>query len=238
MADHDDPTTVRRNDVHQEDGAAEDRLTSLPEDLLFSVVSFLPIKQCVALSALCSHFRRRVPSLTPRLDTFHLYVVDNVISQQPTFPRALIRQCHIHFRDAAYLFERLRRLLVKDLVEAGIQDLTLEVSGEGWMIVNIRKNGGLFSIKSLRSLSLHRISVLDNFHGRRPPPIACALLTSPKMEDCILLWDDFMRAFLASCPFLETLHFIRCFRYRTNKLRPSPTTNSILVHFQHQFGVI
>ncbi|XP_042472231.1 phosphoenolpyruvate carboxykinase (ATP)-like [Zingiber officinale] len=88
----------RRNDVQQQDGSAEDRLTSLPEGLLFCVLSFLPIKQCVALSALCSDFRRRLPSLIPRLDTFSLYVVGDVIPQEHTFPRALIRQCHIRFR--------------------------------------------------------------------------------------------------------------------------------------------
>ncbi|XP_042422861.1 uncharacterized protein LOC122010403 [Zingiber officinale] len=225
MADHDDtppePPAVRRrrssigcrrNDVLQQDGSAEDRLTSLPEDLLFSVLSFLSIKQCVALSALCSHFRRRLPSLIPRLDTFRLYVVGNVIPLQHTFPRALIRQCHILFSDVTYLFNRLERLLVKDVVESGVQDLTLEYSGEYWMNFSIRKNCGFLGIKSLRSLSLHNIAV------GHPLPIACTLLTSLKMEYCSLLHYDFLFALLASCPFLETLHVLCCHDLYMSKL--------------------
>ncbi|XP_042472234.1 uncharacterized protein LOC122054876 [Zingiber officinale] len=153
-----------------------DHLTSLPEDLLFCVLSFLPIKQCVALSALCSDFRRRLPSLIPRLDTFSLYVVGDVTPQQHTFPRALIRQCHIRFSDITYLSKRPERLLVKDLVESGVQDLTLECSNEHWTNTNFRRN-------------------------------------------CSLLDHDFLFALLASCPFLETLHFLCCHNLYMSKLR-------------------
>ncbi|XP_042374651.1 uncharacterized protein LOC121968271 [Zingiber officinale] len=229
MADHDntpcEPPAVRRhrrrrrssigcrrNDVQQQDGSAEDRLTSLPEDLLFCVLSFLPIKQCVALSALCSDFRRRLPSLIPRLDTFSLYVVGDVIPQQHTFPRALIRQCHIRFSDITYLSKRPERLLVKDLVESGVQDLTLECSNEHWTNTNFRRNCRFLGIRSLRSLSLHRITV------RHRLPIACTLLTFLKMEYCSLLDHDFLFALLASCPFLETLHFLCCHNLYMNKL--------------------
>ncbi|XP_042471683.1 F-box/FBD/LRR-repeat protein At3g26920-like [Zingiber officinale] len=202
----------RRNDVQQQDVPAEDRLTSLPEGLLFCVLSFLPIKQCVALSALCSDFRLRLPSLIPRLDTFSLYVVGDVIPQEHTFPRALIRQCHIRFSDVTYLSKRPERLLVKDLVESGVQDLTLECSNEHWINTSFRRNCRFLSIRSLRSLSLHRITF------RHRPPIACTLLTFLKMEYCSLLDHDFLFTLLASCPFLETLHFLSCHNLYMSKL--------------------
>ncbi|XP_042455139.1 uncharacterized protein LOC122039742 [Zingiber officinale] len=81
--------------LHRRDHASapEDRLTSLHNDLLISILSFLPIKQRVALSAVCSRFLRLLPSI-PRLDAFRLEVVHPSggvdISQHFTFPRALI----------------------------------------------------------------------------------------------------------------------------------------------------
>ncbi|XP_074574760.1 uncharacterized protein LOC141831248 [Curcuma longa] len=202
----------------------EDLLTSLQDDLLISILSFLPIKQRVALSAVCTRFRCLLPFI-PRLDSFRLEVecpfdcVD--IHRQFTFHRALIRQCHIVFRDITYLSKRLQRVLLEDLVEAGVQDLILETSGtiRWWHHVDVgvqELNGGgisdFFGIKSLRSLSLHRIMV-GCFDGRPFQPIVLTHLTSLKMERCILFQNDFLRAFLASCPFLETMHFIRCFEH-------------------------
>ncbi|XP_074556168.1 uncharacterized protein LOC141811983 [Curcuma longa] len=209
---------------HEQASAPEDLLTSLQDDLLISILSFLPIKQRVALSAVCTRFRCLLPSI-PRLDSFRLEVECPFscfdIHRKFTSLRALIRQCHIVFRDITYLSKRLQRVLVEDLVEAGVQDLILETSGKmrwhqvevGVLELNGRGISDFFGIKSLRSLSLHRIAMgcISCIDGRRPrPSIALTHLTSLKMERCILFQNDFLPAVLASCPFLETLHFINC----------------------------
>ncbi|XP_042465855.1 uncharacterized protein LOC122048338 [Zingiber officinale] len=207
--------------LHRRDHASapEDRLTSLHNDLLISILSFLPIKQRVALSAVCSRLLRLLPSI-PRLDAFRLEVVNPSggvdISQHFTFPRALIRQCHIVFHKFTYLSKRLEQLLVEDLVEVGVQDLILETAGERLLNLSGKENCGFFGLKSLRSLSLLGISV-GRFDGHpHPPPIACTLLTSLKIKHCDLHRNDFLRAFLISCPFLETLHFFYSFEYGDN----------------------
>ncbi|XP_074567939.1 uncharacterized protein LOC141824530 [Curcuma longa] len=197
----------------------EDLLTSLQDDLLIFILSFLPIKQRVALSAVCTRFRCLLPSI-PRLDSFRLEVEYPFHPPTVHLPRAqLIRQCHIFFRDVTYLSKRLQRVLLEDLVEAGVQDLILETSANmrrWWQEVAVgvqELNGGgisdFFGIKSLRSLSLHRI-MMGCFGGRPLLPIALTHLTSLKMEHCIFFHNGLLHAFLASCPFLETLHFIRC----------------------------
>ncbi|XP_042466952.1 uncharacterized protein LOC122049660 [Zingiber officinale] len=211
----------------EQEGRQEDRLTSLHDDLLISILSFLSIKQRVALSAVCAGFRLLLPSI-PRLDAFRLDVrlpsggVD--VHQELTFPRALIRQCHVVFRDEddedddalwSYLPKPLEQLLVDDLSKAGVQDLILKTSADkGWLDFDGR-DCGLFGIKSLRSLSLDRIRVSQYFDRRPLSPLGCALLTSLKMEFCILCYD-FLRNLFASCPFLETLQLIcfSCIKHR------------------------
>ncbi|XP_074560421.1 uncharacterized protein LOC141816566 [Curcuma longa] len=196
---------------------AEDLLTSLQDDLLISILSFLPIKQRVALSAVCSRFRSLLPFI-PRLDAFRLDVVQPSggvdISQQFTFPSALIRQCHIVFHEVTELPIPLGQLLVGELIEVGVEDLILETSGyRKWF--NLREICSFFGIKSLRNLSLRRI-VVGGFGNRllRSTIAFTTLLTSLKMDRCILgIYGgfSFLRSFLASSsPFLETLHFIFC----------------------------
>ncbi|XP_042466754.1 uncharacterized protein LOC122049439 [Zingiber officinale] len=222
MADHDksprEPPAVhrhgnpiRRRDVEQQqqDGAAEDLLTSLHDNLLSSVLSFLSIKQCVALSALCSDFRIRIPSLIPRVDAFRCYVgilsFDDALPLNRIFPIALLRQCRIVFHYVADSPKRLRHMLVDGLAETGVQDLIVESSHCGWLNLGGRDSGFL-SIRSLRSLCLRRIRL-----WRRPSSsFSCPLLTSLRIENC-LLRDSFLRLLLASYPFLETLQLIFCY---------------------------
>ncbi|XP_042455537.1 uncharacterized protein LOC122040275 isoform X2 [Zingiber officinale] len=222
----------------EQEGRLEDRLTSLHDDLLISILSFLSIKQRVALSAVCARFRLLLPSI-PRLDAFRLDVrlpsggVD--IHQELTFPRALIRQCHVVFRDEDddafwhYLPKPLEQLLVDDLSKAGVQDLILKTSADkGWLDFDGR-DCGLFGIKSLRSLSLDRIRVLQYFDRRPLSPLGCALLTSLKMEFCILCYD-FLRNLFVSCPFLETLQLIwfSCIKHRLS-IHSASIKNIVLV---------
>ncbi|XP_042455538.1 uncharacterized protein LOC122040276 [Zingiber officinale] len=202
----------------EQDGRQEDRLTSLHDDLLISILSFLSIKQRVALSAVCARFRLLLPSI-PRLDAFRLDVrlpsggVD--VHQELTFPRALIRQCHVVFRDEDddafwhYLPKPLEQLLVDDLSKAGVQDLILKTSaGKAWLDFDFGgRDCGLFGIKSLRSLSFDRMRVSQYFDRRPLSPLGCALLTSLKVEVCILC-HDFLLNLFASCPFLETLQLL------------------------------
>ncbi|XP_042465178.1 F-box protein At3g59000-like [Zingiber officinale] len=198
--------TDRYKRRREQASAPEDRLTSLHEDLLNSILSFLSIKQRVALSAVCSRFRRLLPFI-PRLDAFHL----DVGLKEVTFPRALIRQCHVVvFLDGADLPKPLMQFIIFNLAEAGVQDLILGTSVfRGWMNVSGR-DCGLFGIKSLRSLSLNNTRV-SKFSDRRPlSPLGCALLTSLKMELCFLR-HDFLSNLLASCPLLETLQLIFCY---------------------------
>ncbi|XP_074573863.1 uncharacterized protein LOC141830314 [Curcuma longa] len=200
----------------EESASEEDRLTSLSEDLLIFIQSnFLSIKHRVALSAVCSRFRDLLPSI-PRLDTFRLDVgspsggVD--IHQELTFPRALIRQCHIVFHDNADLPNRLKQLLVEGLVEAGVQDLILEAS-QYWHYDRLNLNGGdsgFFSITSLRILCLRRICLCEHFYHHPSSPLGCAFLTTIKIEFCVLR-DDFLRNLFAFCPFLETLQLVCCY---------------------------
>ncbi|XP_074574003.1 uncharacterized protein LOC141830473 [Curcuma longa] len=219
---------------------AEDLLTSLQDDLLISILSFLPVKQRVALSAVCSCFRRLLPSI-PRLDAFRLDVghpsggVD--ISQQFTFPRALIRQCHIAFHDGATeLPNPLGQLLVGGLVEVGVEDLILETSGcKRWF--NLREICCFFGIMSLRSLSLRRIAVGGFCNRLLPATVACTtFLTSLKMDHCVLgLYGrfNFLHSFLASsCPFLETLQFICCAELYASDLtiRSTSIKHLVLLH--------
>ncbi|XP_042466542.1 uncharacterized protein LOC122049181 [Zingiber officinale] len=223
--------------------ALEDRLTSLHNDLLISILSFLPIKQRVALSAVCSRLLRLLPSI-PRLDAFRLEVVHPSgsvdISQHFTFPRALIRQCHIVFHDFTYLSKRLEQLLVEDLVEVGVQDLILENSSIGWLHFSgqencgfFGENCGFFGVKSLRSISLDGILV-GCFDGHPHPPIACTLLTSLKIECCNLRRNDFLQAVLISCPFLETLHFIYSLEYGGNLSIHSASIKHLVLLFGHR----
>ncbi|XP_074574755.1 uncharacterized protein LOC141831244 [Curcuma longa] len=219
---------------------AEDLLTSLQDDLLISILSFLPIKQRVALSAVCSCFRRLLPSI-PRLDAFRLDVVHPSggvdISQQFTFPRALIRQCHIVFHDVTELPKPLWQLLVGELVEVGVEDLILETSSRCKRWFNLREICSFFGIKSLRSLSLRRIAVGGFCDRLLPATIACTtFLTSLKMDHCLLgLYGrfHFLHSFLASsCPFLETLHLIYCAELyaRNLTIRSTSIKHLVLLH--------
>ncbi|XP_042460715.1 uncharacterized protein LOC122044264 [Zingiber officinale] len=167
-------------DVIEEDVTPEDRLTSLHDDLLISNLSFLPIKQRVALSVVCARFRRRLLPSVPRLDAFRL---DVNIHKDLTFPGALIRQCHLVFHDVADLAEPLEQLLADGLDEADVQDLTLEISGKGWLYLSGRENCSFLDIKSLRSLFLNRIFIVSRYSDRRPLlPLGCAFLTFLKMK--------------------------------------------------------
>ncbi|XP_042455539.1 uncharacterized protein LOC122040277 [Zingiber officinale] len=216
----------------EQEGTLEDRLTSLHDDLLISILSFLSIKQRVALSAVCARFRLLLPSV-PRLDTFRLDVGRR--NQELTFPRALVRQCRIVFRDVDDFPKPLEQLLVDDLVEAGVQDLTLETSGKGWLYVGCRENSGFFNIKSLRSLFLDSIQV-SKYADRRPlSPLGCAFLTSLKMKFSVIS-DDFLRNLFASCPFLETLQLIRCYalEHGMNKLSFHSSSIKHLIIFEIQ----
>ncbi|XP_074574678.1 uncharacterized protein LOC141831159 [Curcuma longa] len=205
----------------EQEDPPEDRLTSLHDDLLISILSFLPIKQRVAVSAVCTRFNRLLPSI-PRLDTIRLEVglpsggSDN--RRDFTFPCALIRQFRVVFHDdVADLHKPLEQVLVDYVAESGVQDLILELSGNGWL--NLRGGDcGVFGIKSLRSLSLDRIRVSKDSDDRRPlSPLGCALLASLKMEFCVLS-HDFLINLLASCPFLETLRLLFCYRLRMDSL--------------------
>ncbi|XP_042456969.1 uncharacterized protein LOC122041381 [Zingiber officinale] len=235
--------TDHYNRRHDQASALEDRLTSLHNDLLISILSFLPIKQRVALSAVCSRLLRLLPSI-PRLDAFRLEVVHPSggvdISQHFTFPRALIRQCHIVFHDFTYLSKRLEQLLVEDLVEVGVQDLILENSSIGWLHFSgqencgfFGENCGFFGVKSLRSVSLDGILV-GCFDGHPHPPIACTLLTSLKIKYCDLRQNDFLQAFLISCPFLETLHFICSSECTGNLSIHSASIKHLILLFGHR----
>ncbi|XP_042466295.1 uncharacterized protein LOC122048845 [Zingiber officinale] len=207
--------TVHYKRRREQASAPEDRLTSLHDDLLNSILAFLPIKQRVALSAVCSRFRSLLPFI-PRLEAFRLDVGlpsgGVYANQQFTFPRALIHQCRVVFGDEDdddYLPEPLEQLLFDDLARAGLQDLILENStGKGWLYLSGR-DCGLIGIKSLRSLSLVFIRVMKYFDRHPLSPLGCPLLTSLKMERC-LLRPDFLCNLFASCPFLETLQLIFC----------------------------
>ncbi|XP_074574002.1 uncharacterized protein LOC141830472 [Curcuma longa] len=223
----------------QASATAEDLLTSLQDDLLISILSFLPVKQRVALSAVCSRFRRLLPSI-PRLDAFRLDVPsDGVdISQQFTFPRALIRQCHLVFHDVIELLiiKPLGQLVVGELVEVGVEDLILETYGCERLLI-LWEICSFFGIKSLRSLSLRRIIVGDFCDRLLPATIACTtFLTSLKMDHCFLgLYGDFnfLNSFLASsCPFLETLHLIYCHELdaRNLTIRSTSIKHLVLLH--------
>ncbi|XP_074573866.1 uncharacterized protein LOC141830316 [Curcuma longa] len=219
-------TTERRR---KKERAPEDRLTSLHDDLLISIVSFLPINQRVVLSAVSSHFRRRlIPSLIPRVDTFRVDVglpSRRGVAICEQFPRALLRQCHIVVHNFVYLTEHDERLLVEALLEVGVQDLVLGTFGKGWLHVSDEGGScGFFGIKSLRSISLGNIRVPEYF--RPVSPLGCALLTSLKMEVCVLR-DDFLRNLFASCPFLETLQLIYCCRLEHGMGRLSIQSASI-----------
>ncbi|XP_074560416.1 uncharacterized protein LOC141816563 [Curcuma longa] len=220
---------------------AEDLLTSLQDDLLISILSFLPVKQRVALSAVCSRFRRLLPSI-PRLDAFRLDVVrpsDGVdISQQFTFPRALIRQCHLVFHDVIELLiiKPVGQLVVGELVEVGVEDLILETYGCERKLI-LWEICSFFGINSLRSLSLRRIAVGGFCDHLLPATIACTtFLTSLKMDHCFLgLYGgfNFLNSFLASsCPFLETLHLIYCIELdaRNLTIRSTSIKHLVLLH--------
>ncbi|XP_042460709.1 uncharacterized protein LOC122044258 [Zingiber officinale] len=201
----------RRNDVQHQGGLPEDRLTFLPNDILFSILSFLTIKQCVALSATCSDFRRRLPSLIPRLDTFRLDVglryCGHYTPKISTFPsRTLLRQFRIVLHNDYIDFPKCLKPM---LVEAGVRDLIVEASNNRWFICNARQVC-VFGIKSMRSLSLIRIPMMWWCYDRRPSsPFPCTNLTSLKIELCIL-HVGVLFSILASSPFLETLQLIRC----------------------------
>ncbi|XP_074560415.1 uncharacterized protein LOC141816562 [Curcuma longa] len=231
---------------------AEDLLTSLHDDLLISILSFFPIKQRVALSAVCSRFRRLLLSI-PRLDAFRLDVVQPSggvdISQQFTFPRALIRQCHIVFHEVTELPKPLRQLLVGELIEVGVEDLILETSGYRIWFNLSWESCSFFGIKSLRSLSLRRVKVVLGFCNRLVPSTVAftTFFTSLKMDQCIILLDmydgsfNFLCAFLASsCPFLETLHFIDCddFNVRNLTIHSTSIKHLVLLHIAPNFHTI
>ncbi|XP_074573994.1 uncharacterized protein LOC141830459 [Curcuma longa] len=218
----------------EQEGTPADRLTSLHDDLLISILSFLSVKQRVALSAVCSRFRRLLPSI-PRLDAFRLDVglpfggVD--VHKELTFPRALIHQCHVIFPD--YIPKSLVQLVVDNLVEVGVQNLIIKETSdnERWLDAS-GKYCSLFDIKSLRILSLDNIQVSEYFN-RPVSPLGCAFLTSLKMESCFLS-DGFLRNLFASCPFLETLQLIRCcaFELDTEKLSFHSASIKHLIVFQ------
>ncbi|XP_042374607.1 uncharacterized protein LOC121968205 [Zingiber officinale] len=199
----------------EQGGRLEDRLTSLHDDLLIFILSFLSIKQRVALSAVCARFRLLQPSI-PRLDAFRLEVrfpSDGVdVHKDLTIPRALIRQFHLDFHFVADLLIPHENQLVDALVDTGVQNLTLEASGNGFLYLSDRENCCIFNIKSLRSLILNRSCFrVSKYSDRRPlSPLGCAFLTILEMKFSVVS-DDFLCNLLASCPFLETLHLFRCY---------------------------
>ncbi|XP_042414727.1 uncharacterized protein LOC122003767 [Zingiber officinale] len=233
----------------EQEGRLEDRLTSLDDDLLISILSFLSIKQRVALSAVSARFRLLLPSI-PRLDAFRLDVGlppgGVSVHQELTFPRALIRQCRVVFfridvhpefifpEDVAHLPKHLKQLLVDDLVEAGVQDLILQnFKGKGWLNFSDR-DCSFFRIKSLRSLSLDRIRVSKYSNCLPLSPLGCTLLTSLEMKFSALC-DDFLVNLFASCPFLEHLQLFRCYALENgmNKLSfHSASIKSLFLSFQ------
>ncbi|XP_042469078.1 uncharacterized protein LOC122051842 [Zingiber officinale] len=135
----------------EQGGRLEDRLTSLHDDLLIFILSFLSIKQRVALSAVCARFHLLQPSI-PRLDAFRLEVrfpSDSVdVHKDLTIPRALIRQFHLVFHFVADLLIPHENQLVDALVDTGVQNLTLEASGNGFLYLSDRENYCIFNIKS------------------------------------------------------------------------------------------
>ncbi|XP_074560658.1 uncharacterized protein LOC141816828, partial [Curcuma longa] len=126
----------------------------------------------------------------------------------------------------------LVQLVVDNLVEVGVQNLILEVSGNRWLNVSGRDCCCLFDIKSLRILSLDKIWVSEYFN-RPVSPLGCAFLTSLRMELCFLS-DGFLRNLFASCPFLETLQLIRCYSFEldTEKLSFHSASIKHLIVFQ------
>ncbi|WOK91509.1 hypothetical protein Cni_G00200 [Canna indica] len=186
----------------------ENRIGSLPDEIILSIVSLLPIKDwfAAAITIAGSKGWRRLTSLLPRLEHFSLEVTspnDTYFADPlPPFPRSLVRRLDlIVYR--CYPTRPMERV-IEYAKDASVEELRIHS--------RFRRDVAcipylMLDVKSLRVLSLDNCSF---FIGGQPTPtIGFSFIQSLKLESCYIQ-RKLLNLIILNCPLLETVYLSGC----------------------------
>ncbi|WOK91508.1 F-box/LRR-repeat protein [Canna indica] len=183
----------------------ENRISSLPDEIILSIVSMLPIKEWFAAVTTIAGSKdwRRLTSLLPRCEHFSLEFSASNLTFLPPFPRALVRRLDlIIYR---YLPTGAIWRVIEYAKDASVEELNIynKIYRDAAFIPY-----PVLDINSLRALSLDRCTFF-NFRGQPTPRISCSFLQTLMLEGCYI-HQNILNLIILNCPLLETVYLSGC----------------------------
>ncbi|MQL90802.1 hypothetical protein Taro_023415 [Colocasia esculenta] len=230
-----------------------DRLSSLPDAILQSILSLLPVKYAVRATFLSRRWRHLLPTvdlldLSPAaLSGEGELDAGGWISaawQAIESKRSPVRRCKITNPGGGppagegYFGRWVRALADRDVRELEMADVRDTAWDEAWDAAAVLSRCRALRRLELLNCSLHlsgthvpfRVASCD---GTQLPPTRCSAVRCRALRELRLertaLCDHFLQAIVANCPRLQKLELVCCTGAWTCRIEPAPQLRSLLL---------